>query len=226
MPEIRSAFNANLAASGTITLSLRTGESRARVTLSVVDKLAALVLFGTTFIDRFIRSINPTERKIAPHHCPPVSILIVHEARSAIEKKEDLRIRQEVEEDLELFVTPTCCDPKNITVAQRVELEAVCETPVLVSTKAAGLIKVFSHEKIAKHNAYTTAKGITDAYPDRPFYVTIANFSKFDVNLPKRREVGEVANAPIEIVHVNDIRYSYSPCTQANNCDSTVNYMH
>lgn len=86
MPEIQSASDKKLVMSETITLYLRIGESRARVTFGVVDNLAALVLLGRTFIDRLKTSIDPTERKVVLHGFPQVLILMVHKADSEAER--------------------------------------------------------------------------------------------------------------------------------------------
>lgn len=47
---------------------------------------------------------------------------------------------QEIEEGLALFVALTLGDPKNITTGRKILLRTKCETPVLASMKAAGLI--------------------------------------------------------------------------------------
>lgn len=39
--------------------------------------------------------------------------------------------------------------------------------------------------------------------------MTIANFSKVDVHLLKYQKVGEVANAPVKIVHIRDEPYPH-----------------
>lgn len=56
IPEIPSTSNKKLMVSGIIALHARIGISLTRVTCGVVDKLAASVLLGTTFVDRYIRS--------------------------------------------------------------------------------------------------------------------------------------------------------------------------
>lgn len=72
-----------------------------------------------------------------------------------------------------------------MTFVRQIVLKKMCETTVLVSAKAAGLIEVALHEKVANHHECMTAKGIMDTYPGRPFYITIANFGKAEVHLPK-----------------------------------------
>lgn len=85
MPELRNASDTKPVVSGTITVYLSMKEPNTRVTIVVVDKLAILVLLETIFIDRFIMSIHPTERKIIPHHSPPIPSLLIHETKSAAE---------------------------------------------------------------------------------------------------------------------------------------------
>lgn len=78
MPEMCSAFDTKLFLSGTITLHLMICESRTLVTFGVVDKLALPVLLGMTFIDRYIRSVYPAEKRTVSYHYPSVPIVIVH----------------------------------------------------------------------------------------------------------------------------------------------------
>lgn len=51
-----------------------------------------------------------------------------------------------------------------------------------------------------------TANGIIDVYPGRPVYISIVNFGKVDVHLPKQQKVGEDENSLAEIVHIEDGR--------------------
>lgn len=68
--EIQSAFDTKLVLSATITLHLWIGEFSTRVAFGVVDKQASPVLLRKTFIDRFMNSIHPAERKIVPTSLP------------------------------------------------------------------------------------------------------------------------------------------------------------
>lgn len=64
---------------GTIILHIHLGDTRVSVMFRIFKKLALLVLFETTFIDRFVEGIFPTERKIFPYNLQPLSILKIHE---------------------------------------------------------------------------------------------------------------------------------------------------
>lgn len=69
---------------------------------------------------------------------------MVHTAGSEAEMRKS-GCSQEVSEDFILLVKPTRCDTNYITVAQQVTIKLMCETPVLASTQAVGLIEVIPH---------------------------------------------------------------------------------
>lgn len=64
MLEIRNAFKMKLFVSRATTLYPHMGESYTRVTFGVVDEFAVSAVFGTVFIDSFIKLIHPGERMI------------------------------------------------------------------------------------------------------------------------------------------------------------------
>lgn len=78
----------------------------------------------------------------------------------------------------------------------------MCKTPFLVSTKAAGLTKLVPYENLSKFYAWMTAKDIIVVYPGYPFYYTIANFSKVDLQLAKHQNIVEASVVPVGIIHI------------------------
>lgn len=60
---------------------------------------------------------------------------------------------------------------------------------MLLSAQASALIEIAVPENVAKWYAYITAKATVDIYPRHPFYIAIANFGKFVVNLLKHQQV-------------------------------------
>lgn len=116
MPEMRSASNTELTVTGTITIPPRMDETRKQMKLGVVDKLAVLISLGMTSADKATKSIHPAEGKIIPHHSPQVRILMVHEAKSAAERKTP-DVGQFIKQYPTLLLTLTSSEPKFITVA-------------------------------------------------------------------------------------------------------------
>lgn len=74
MPDIGSASDNKLSVSGTITIHLRMIEEGTPVSLDFVSELVVPVLFGTTYNDRFTKSIHSAERGEVFFHFSPVSI--------------------------------------------------------------------------------------------------------------------------------------------------------
>lgn len=131
-------------------------------------------------------SILPIEGKIVANHSPPAPSLMVHKPKSAAEKNMS-DIRQFIKQGRALLMTLISGERKNTTGAEHVVLKKTHETSILVSTQAAGLIKVICNENVAKHFACVMDKEITDDYPVYPFYITIASFGNMDVHFPKRK---------------------------------------
>lgn len=86
---------------------------------------------------------------------------MVHDAASDVEMNW-LDSSQEFAKGAVLLVTPARCDLKSIMFAQQVLFNAVCETPVSVSTHASGLIEFVFEENVANIHACMTAEGIMD----------------------------------------------------------------
>lgn len=107
--------------------------------------------------------------------------------------------------------------------ARQIVLNAICETPVVVSTKAAGLIEVSPNEDVAETHTAIIARTNTNMFPGCPFNVNIAVFSKVDVYLPDHRNFGEVANLLVKIVHIKDERFLHLPGAHESINDSSVN---
>lgn len=61
-------------------------KSRASVSFGIVSELVVPLLLGTTFIGRFKKLIHLAGKQKVPHYYLPVSILMLHEARSEAEK--------------------------------------------------------------------------------------------------------------------------------------------
>lgn len=87
-------------------------------------------------------------------------------------------------------------------------------------------IRGCDHDIVAKFHACMTAKGTMNVYPGRSSYITIAKFPKVDIHLPKHQKVFGVADAPVEIAHIENECFVYSAGAHSNNSDSSVNDVH
>lgn len=71
-----------------------------------------------------------------------------------------------------------------------------------------------------------TAKGIMDVYKASPFIITIPNLCMVDAHLHKKQGVGGVANAPEEVVHIHDERFSLLLDTKVADSYCSENAVH
>lgn len=151
------------------------------------------------FIDKLMNSIDLAEGKIFLYFLPPIRIAMVHEANSET-KRSKSDIRRTNDHDLAPLRTPMCGEPRYMTFARQVFLRAMWEGAVLVSRQAFSVMEINHHEDVANDHACVTAKDITDVFPGRSFYITIANFGELDLDLAEQQKISEVANVPVEIV--------------------------
>lgn len=85
MPDICCALDTRLKESETKALHLRMGEPRSRVNFGVIGGLIVSILLGETYMDRFITSIHPTDKKIVFSYSLLVPVEMVHETEIAAE---------------------------------------------------------------------------------------------------------------------------------------------
>lgn len=85
IPDIRRATHTKLKVSGTIRIHLHMCESQTYVNFGVINKLAMQFFVGAMYIDRLIKSIHPSERKIVPVGSSPLPVLTVQEVRDEAE---------------------------------------------------------------------------------------------------------------------------------------------
>lgn len=123
----------------------------------MVDKLAVVVLLGTTFIDELIESIHPVESKIVPHHSLLVLVLMAHEAKSEAENIAS-DMHKFMDQDPELLITPISVGTKYITAVLKGVLKVMREAPDLVSTQVMDLVEVFPHKIVTRNHALIKAK--------------------------------------------------------------------
>lgn len=116
-------------------LYIRIGEGSERVMFAIVKSLAVAVLLGTSFIERFIKGIFHSERRIVPSNFPPVSILIMHETET-----------YKTEEQQEDTDTNTMEEPdftqEQVRIACNVTLKLLSESYVLVTSRAKSIVKL------------------------------------------------------------------------------------
>lgn len=83
-PPVRATNLEVLSVEGIVPAFLRMGDLRVCPLFRVLDNLAIEVLLRSLFIDRCIRGVFPSDRKIVPWHSPPIAILLAQTQFNAI----------------------------------------------------------------------------------------------------------------------------------------------
>lgn len=65
---------------GAIILYLTMGEARVRVVFEIIKNVSVSIVLGTSFIEKFVNRILPSERNMDPYNSWLVPILMVHKA--------------------------------------------------------------------------------------------------------------------------------------------------
>lgn len=76
-------------------------------------------------------------------------------------------------------------DRKTVTAVLQIVLLVMCETLVLVSTKAAVFLDVISHDIVTIPHAFITAKTVMVIYLRLSSHIPIAKFGRVDIKLLK-----------------------------------------
>lgn len=76
-PSLKNAVNQKVNIVRTVVLQVKMSKSRVRVVLGALRNLAALFLLGTSFSDRFVKSIFPSKRKVVLYDSKPALIFTI-----------------------------------------------------------------------------------------------------------------------------------------------------
>lgn len=79
---LRSSNKSKLNVRGSIKVTVQVGDLVVPVQFGVIHGLVITLLFGTKFINKHIRTIDPNKRRIVPNNASPVAIMAIgdHEA--------------------------------------------------------------------------------------------------------------------------------------------------
>ena len=198
-PGLVTASRQSLPVHGTILLTLRIGQLQMRVAFLVVSRLAADMILGTTFIDRHVRAILPSARKIALKGAPSVPII-------GETKKKGTPPPTAAEPQVDrpnTTRTPASTVSRKIRLARRVTVPPMSQTQVEVQSDIGGLSFLQNHPKMVHKHLALMANGVMELYPKRSFRVLLSNFSDQPANLPKNMVVGLALPAPTAILEVD-----------------------
>lgn len=190
VPSLSTAGRQSISAIGVIMLHFCIGDVMVRAWFGVVDNLAVFVTFRISFIDRFVKGIFPSERKVVPYHSKTVTIMTSFENDTIY----TIVFEDEVNDS----------DGAFSRVARHVWLRLVSETLFLVHTTYEGFMHIESHPNIVKPRVAVTESGILNVVPGRPLHLVVAYFAERLAHYPKHMLATVGSGAPQYLVHMAD----------------------
>jgi len=181
---------------GVIPLHVTVGSLKVLVWFGVLPSLPPGVILGTSFIDRFVKSIAPPTRRIylAGHKLVPIlstfrSRLVhsIHEP-TLLDKHDDFTKHEDHEQD-------HC-----IRLAKSIRLQPNSQVLVQVRTTRSGLVHITPHWRSAHKQHVMAAHGIADFRPNEPFHIYLSNFGDHPAYLPKLMRVAYASAPPTVLV--------------------------
>lgn len=137
-----------------------------RVWFSVVPNFSVPILFGTFYIDSFIRGIFPEDLRVLSFHSIPVSILVEIPNQAEGNSKSAVSAAEQTDDPTGSY----------FLVCKQKWLPPKSDTPVLVLSTSDGLMMIQSHPNLVRQLLALTATGVMKFVRERPFYVLMSSF--------------------------------------------------
>jgi hypothetical protein len=169
---------------GVISMFVELGRLRVKARFLVIAGLAAECILGCQFIDRYVQSILPKEKRILLSDNSAVYILQDSDPLATPAKKAK---------------PPPAPPSTKIRVARSVMVPSQGESLVVVQCAAPGLRFLQSRSSMDSHGVYM-ANGIAEILPLQPFTIRVFNTSSRERRLPKGMVLGHALTHPKGIV--------------------------
>lgn len=169
--QLRMAICKAVNIEGIVPLPIRTSNLHLHAWFGTVEDLAVDVLLGMSFIERCVRGILPTERKIVSWHSSPVAIILT---KTAIDY---LHSEYAVFNVNTNSLDDASSDELNLCrVARQVTLPANTHVAVFVSCQGFGVMNIEIQGYLVECRCSMTAQVLMEILPGRPFYVYIPKY--------------------------------------------------
>ena len=187
IPTIADANGRPLRTSGQIPLVVRLGDRTMRFIFIVCERLAAPVILGCEFNDKFVEAIYPRRKVVELDDGTKIPIVRKPAARAA--SATPLPSEQEYAPDAGR-ISPT------LKVSRVVEIPAGTQTWVYVTSGRARLSVLEANPQLYAKHRISLSNWVVHIAPLQDFKVLVANFSSASKRLSKNQVVGFVTPPP------------------------------
>ncbi|CAN8074491.1 unnamed protein product [Agarophyton chilense] len=169
---------------GIVQLYLQVRQFKVRTWFLVCPNLGAEAILGTSFIDRYIKAIYPSLRKVAFYRAPSISITVSTPGPEANRK------RAVVSENTKFNM---------VSLSEARRRPPMTKIAISVHSHSSGLVTIQNHPKTVLKHLTLMANGVVDIHTNSPFLGTISNFRDKPVRLPKGTVIFFTLPAPVAI---------------------------
>ena len=191
LPEIRDANNRLITTLGILRLVVQINGSTNVVEFVVCDRLAAPVILGAAFCDRFVEAIYPRRKEVELVDGTVTAIVRRPLKRLPAAQQiptgglDELRDRKQI--------------PK-LRVARVTTIKAQSQTWVPVTSDRQGLCVLQPSPDLFMKSSLAMANGVAEMEPNRPFSILVANFARYEQRLVKGQILGTVLPHPLSVI--------------------------
>ncbi|CAN8076123.1 unnamed protein product [Agarophyton chilense] len=187
LPDIRDANKNAVKTLGTVRLLVRLGRFVVLVDFIVCKTLAAPVVLGCDYCDKFVEAIRPRRKLVELDDRSMVPIVRKPMRRCSEAPR--------LPPSMEYGKSGGRVSPR-IRVAKSAMLKAQTQTWVQVRTERHGFVVIQPNTRMYESCGLLVANGIVQVDPGSPFWILVSNFSDNDYQIPKNQVVATALPHP------------------------------
>lgn len=200
LPHISDANSNPIKMTGYIDQVARLGTRLVKVTFIVCESLAAPVILGCDFCDRFVEAIHPRKREVELDDGTKVPIV-----RRPMKRPPSAA---PLPADQEYGYAHGRSSPK-VKVTCKTTLPPQSQTWVAVTSQRHGVNVLQPLDRLYQQHLVCASNGVVQVEPCKPFKVLVANFSRHQKVLPKNQTIATLLPHPTAVipsqVHLADV---------------------
>lgn len=167
-----------------------------RIRFCIAPPLSVEILGGTASVEHFIRRIVPSEQKEVPWHLSAIAILTkTQQPKNSLSDQ----INHSQDKSMDTKSGANLSDAAIVRAARHISLEPRVRHQILTNTTSSELLANGPRSLLTSRQKIFTARGVTDNFPNEPFYIRVRNFSDLELRLQKHIITAHTTEPPSDI---------------------------
>ena len=194
LPDVSDANDNPIHMLGATQQVVRLGQRVVSLTFIVHKTLAAPLILGCDFCDRFVEAIFPRQKNILMDDGS--TLPITRRPLSLLPKLAPLSLGQVCEKD------HGRTSPKT-RISEKTELPPESQTWVTVTSQRNGVMVVQPNDALYANHSIAPTDGVVQTTPGVPFHILVAKFGKHRKSLTKNQVLGSLLPHPVAMYPSN-----------------------